>query len=244
VTGLTNGTAYVFRVSAKNAARTGVPSAASSSVTPRPETGPPEVEVFVNSMPFAIGSSTTFLTGRNILSAGNVSVSVTLVNSGRGDLVISDWNLNQDFIATSPFPDRISPNGSVTVSILPSASPFGRRSGALTFKTNDSDEPSFNITLRGMVFESVSSAPGEAIRVPDGVVTLYESDPRFTVSIEPANGPMDFDGAYVIRRFDSQGRLVSRQTYNGLMSEVVIYGSVNVENWTSFTTRPIRVRFR
>ena len=51
ISGLTNGTAYTFTVSAKNAIGTGMPSAASAVVTPRPAPPGPTGSVFVATIP-------------------------------------------------------------------------------------------------------------------------------------------------------------------------------------------------
>jgi hypothetical protein len=100
VTGLTNGTSYVFTVSAMNAIGTSAPSAPSNAVTPQP------IAVTVNQgwnlidIPVANGNITTastLLTSMNSpgqLGAGAISL-VGTYRQGRWNLFIPDYTADQ-----------------------------------------------------------------------------------------------------------------------------------------------------
>lgn len=198
--------------------------------------GAPEISVFINGRSYATSSVETFKT--YVYRGQNASdpVIVTLRNEGREDLIISAWNLSRGFFSTSPVPGRLAPGASFELRILPSTSMPDFRDGLLTFNTNDADEPRFTIGLAGIVFEPVQrNALEKAISTfPDGQVTIYAST-RWRYSIEPENGGMAWDGGYVIRGYDPNGRLMTRLIYDRRMTKVVIYpnGPVTVHNWTN-----------
>lgn len=198
--------------------------------------GKPEITVLVNGKPYPSNANGEFKTWVYRGQGTGNPLIVTLRNEGKGNLVISDWKLSTGFVSNPAQPGTLRPGASVDVKILPSTATLPVRTGALTFRTNDEDEPSFTVRLRGIVFEPIeTNLWSNAISTfPDGQVTIYSSSKMY-YSIEPANGPMSWGGAYVIRTYDGTGRLVSRLNYDSLLRKVVVFqnGQVTVDNWTN-----------
>lgn len=196
----------------------------------------PEISVLVNGKPYAASANELFRTWAFVGQSSGNPVVISLRNEGKANLVISDWTLSAGFVTTPAIPVTLRPGNVLEVRILPTTQSLAVRTGTLRFRTNDADEPLFNLKLRGIAFEPVKSDNrSNAISTfPDGQVTIY-STPGMYYSIEPANALMPWNGAYVIRSYDRSGRLVSRLTYDSLLRRVVIYqnGSASADNWTN-----------
>ncbi|MEN9732137.1 MAG: hypothetical protein RLZ45_132 [Verrucomicrobiota bacterium] len=198
--------------------------------------GRPEVSVFVNGIPYMANGYQDFRTYVNRGYNSGKFIVLTIRNEGSADLTLSQWSLAQGFVATPTVPTTLRPGASVVVTIRPSENVLPLRTGSLSFRTNDADEPVFNIGLRGIVFEPIQrNQLQRAISTfPSGQVTIY-SQANWRYSIEPANAGMSWNGAFVIRSYDSLGRLMTRLDYDSNLGRVVIYrrGPVAVDNWAS-----------
>lgn len=113
VTGLTNGTGYVFRVSAKNVAGTGLPSTSSSSVVPR--TAPSAAQ----SVAGVAGNAQVALTWSAPSSTGGDSVS---------DYVVQ---YSSDGTTWTTFTDSVSSTASCTVTSLTNGTAYTFRVAAV-----------------------------------------------------------------------------------------------------------------
>jgi hypothetical protein len=113
VTGLTNGTGYVLRVSAKNAAGTGLPSVSSSAVTPR--TAPSAAQSVVG-------------------VSGNAQVALTWsAPSSNGGDAVSDYvvQYSSDGTTWTTFTDSVSSTASCTVTGLANGTAYTFRVAAV-----------------------------------------------------------------------------------------------------------------
>ncbi|MEK7292644.1 MAG: fibronectin type III domain-containing protein, partial [Actinomycetota bacterium] len=112
VTGLANGTAYTFRVSATNAAGTGLASTVSSAVTPR-----------------TVPSAPTSVTG----TSGNTQVSLTWTAPNNGGSAITDYVVESspDGATWTVFADGVSTAASATVTGLTNGQAYTFRVSAV-----------------------------------------------------------------------------------------------------------------
>jgi len=148
VSGLTNGTSYVFKVAATNAVGTGPLSAASNAVTPT--AGLISATVTPTSLTFA---PRTVLT----LSAAQT---VTLLNNGLGTLAIASILTSGDFAFTTTCPTSLAALATCTINVTFTPLITGLRTGALTISSNATGSPNV-VTLTGT---------GQAVPFPDILV--------------------------------------------------------------------------
>ena len=195
----------------------------------------PEISVSVNGEAEYRNSSEVFHTWAYTSGGGNPII-IKISNTGTGDLAINGWTTPAGFATQLP-PSVVRPGQTVETKILPDTRSLPSRAGTLTFTTNDTDENRFTIRMQGIVFTPPQSAPGNAISTaPNGTVTIHQSSPA-VVSIQPPNGPLPYNGFYVIRTILPNGRLVSRLVYDSGLRRVIVYRrpGVTVENWTNVT---------
>jgi hypothetical protein len=148
VTGLTNGTSYVFKVAATNAVGTGPLSAASNAVTPG--AGTPSVTVTPPSLTFA---------PQTVLTTGPSQI-LTVLNNGPGPLTIASVNTIGDFAFVAVCPVPMAPLATCTISVNFTPLVTGPRTGALTISSNASGSPTV-VPLAGT---------GQAVPFPDILV--------------------------------------------------------------------------
>ncbi|HUU27214.1 MAG TPA: DUF1573 domain-containing protein, partial [archaeon] len=104
----------------------------------------------------AIGTAPEISLSNNSVNIGYVAIgsvgvgSFTIVNEGNEQLVVSSVSSDNAVFNPSPTAAAIAPNDSQAVMLSFAPSAFGEQSGTITILSNDSDEDSLSVSVRGI----------------------------------------------------------------------------------------------
>jgi len=132
-----------------------------------------------------------------------ISRQFSITNSGDADLTLSTLAAPSGFSITSGFDSVVLPGATTYFTLTYDASGTGVVEGDLSFTTNDSDEATFNFTVRGEVTAPVPIAienTGLLNDTGDSASDLVTSDPTLTGQVSG-----DFGAGNVRVEFDHNG---------------------------------------
>lgn len=115
-----------------------------------PKPREPEVVVRLGPRDISVGESGIDF-GTVVEGEAGPTRTFTVRNDGNGTLRLSDLTVPGGFVVTEGLDETIAPGGGDTFTVRMQSANVGTKSGAITFTTNDGDEPAYSFTVGGAV---------------------------------------------------------------------------------------------
>ena len=191
---------------------------------PAPQTQAPDISVLQSDSGLNNGSLTPIDFGTISQSGSGSTRTFTVLNAGNATLAgLSIGELPAGFMLVDGLPTSLVPGASDTLTVRMDSTVLGSKSGSITIASNDPDENSFQIAIRGSVVASAVAAPeitvlqgatnlmnGASSAIDFGTVEEGQSEPYrlFTVRNEGTApltlGNIELPAGYTLNSLSSQ----------------------------------------